>query len=219
MFCNNCGQQISEGMKFCNYCGKPVAEMSAANATAPQPNPVPTAPPNYTNQQVQSAPVYGNADVTPDDIANFVQSNASYYVNKLGGIQAGYSGWNWCSFLFSGYWFLYRKMYKTGFAILGSHIVLYFIMFFFGMAYNIEKWMWYLSAMELAPIICFGINGNKLYMKYVYDRVYRLKNAPREMQQQIIRTEGGTDVAAVICALVTMIAFSLFIAAIMQKIM
>lgn len=44
MFCNNCGKEIADDMKFCDGCGRPVGQQP--NAAPQQPNPYQQTPPN-----------------------------------------------------------------------------------------------------------------------------------------------------------------------------
>ena len=45
----------------------------------------------------------------------FISGNALQYVNKFRKIEStGHTTWNWAAFLFSPYWFFYRKLYKVG---------------------------------------------------------------------------------------------------------
>ncbi len=48
MFCNNCGQEITEGSKFCNGCGEAAPEpvtIQASSSPSPTPEPQPPTPP------------------------------------------------------------------------------------------------------------------------------------------------------------------------------
>ena len=37
-FCPNCGNQLSEGVRFCTYCGTPISGGSTTNVSQPQPS-------------------------------------------------------------------------------------------------------------------------------------------------------------------------------------
>ena len=48
MFCNNCGEEITEGSKFCNGCGEAAPEpvtIQASSSPSPTPEPQPPTPP------------------------------------------------------------------------------------------------------------------------------------------------------------------------------
>ena len=48
-------------------------------------------------------------------VMTLVSEKALYYLNKFRAMESGEKfTWNWAAFLFSPFWFFYRKMYKTG---------------------------------------------------------------------------------------------------------
>ena len=48
-------------------------------------------------------------------VMTFISSKAMTYLKKFRALESGKKlGWNWAAFLFSPYWFFYRKLYKPG---------------------------------------------------------------------------------------------------------
>ena len=92
-FCTNCGQEIQAGAKFCENCG------TAMYLNEPKKH-------GQSENEIYS------------DLALLVGKNFEYYIpkfKKLISRNANIS-WNWCAFLFTPYWRIYRKMYGYGIA-------------------------------------------------------------------------------------------------------
>jgi len=75
--------------------------------------------------------------------------------------------WNWCAFLVGPYWFIYRKMYGYGAAILAGIIVLSLI----------NEVL--ITLMLLSGYIALGVFGNYIYM----DHIYKLAEVGRYMTE------------------------------------
>ena len=66
-------------------------------------------------------------DVSAGDLAKLVQNNTPYYIPTFLFWKRFRRGrFNFCSFLFSGAWMLYRKMYKFGAIVTAIMVALYF---------------------------------------------------------------------------------------------
>ncbi|MBQ7295035.1 MAG: DUF2628 domain-containing protein [Clostridia bacterium] len=53
--------------------------------------------------------------VRTNTLGSFIRNNAQTYINKFKWSEIkGKNGFNWAAFLFSPYWFFYRKLYKPG---------------------------------------------------------------------------------------------------------
>jgi len=90
------------------------------------------------------------------------------------------TSWNWAAFLFTGYWFIYRKMYGIGFAILGANL----LFSFFGVINYL---------LSIGVSIFAGIMGNNLYMKYVDKELYYAKSLPEFQKLPVLSQRGGTN--------------------------
>ena len=99
--------------------------------------------------------------LTETEIAQMTLEKQEYYVDRFQKMQFSNSkvSWNWCAFLFTPYWFLYRKMYPIGAGILGGILFLNLLSGAFAMFVSI------------ACAIVFGILGNYIYMLNVKKEV------------------------------------------------
>lgn len=62
--------------------------------------------------------------VSTADAAAFIQKNTQTYLRKFFTVKSGKRTFNVCAFLFGGYWFIYRKMYKLGIIFLALTLAL-----------------------------------------------------------------------------------------------
>lgn len=103
--CPNCGANNPPDTLFCPTCGMP----RNVKGTETQ----------FSNPYVKFEDPF--KDVTVDgvsskDMAEFIQGSSYEYIRKFS--QKKHNGFNWAAFIFGPLWFLYRKMYKIGAAIL-----------------------------------------------------------------------------------------------------
>lgn len=112
--CPRCFNKNTIDAPFCHKCGYSFSE----NNTPPKPtfNGIPITPP--------FDPLLGlNKDETINDIkisdlAQYIKGNLLYYIPVFKNIfEKNKSKFNFSAFLFSGAWFLYRKLYKIGIAL------------------------------------------------------------------------------------------------------
>jgi len=115
----------------------------------------------------------------------YIQKNIDYYINKFTKMQMSVSSvsWNWCAFLFSSYWLIYRKMYKE-FAIVAALEV-----FTIPAAASLLE---PLGSLTLLVSIFTGLFGNYLYMKHI-DRLIDNEPVEEEIRLDEYRNKtGGT---------------------------
>lgn len=103
--CPNCGANNPPDTLFCLTCGMP-RNVNGAEA-------------QFNNPYVRFDDPF--KDVTIDgvsskDMAEFIQGSSYEYIRKFS--QKKHNGFNWAAFIFGPLWFLYRKMYKIGAAVL-----------------------------------------------------------------------------------------------------
>ncbi len=137
--CPNCGYENPKATFYCEKCGFPLNEQDRANNTGAAQNtsnPGQGVPFGQNPQQNGNMPpfVAGNIafdpmaginpdapladDVTAGEMAKFVGKNTPYFMIVFNKIKVfGSSRFNFCAFLFSGAYFLYRKMIGVGIAI------------------------------------------------------------------------------------------------------
>lgn len=169
MFCTKCGREIPDGTTFCGGCGTPVTAAAAAPEGA------------------------------LDEIALFVGKKAEYYKAvfrkfNVRGVETFAPTWNWCAFLFTFWWMLYRKLYLWALV----WILLTFIPFF-----GLVFW------------IAAGIVGNYLYYRHVTARIREARSAQPSHQLPAALTElGGVNdwiiPVAIVVTLGLLILFALF---------
>ncbi len=123
--CPHCFYDNSDDSLFCKNCGFPFVNSKVNVNTFPD-------IPNLTYFNLDS--IFGIDenetinDIKVSDIAEYVKSNVIYYIPIFKNISLkNKSRFNFSAFLFSGAWFLYRKLYKIG-IILTSIVTLLMIL-------------------------------------------------------------------------------------------
>ncbi len=67
--------------------------------------------------------------VSTEDVAVFVQQDATRYIQKFFSIKQGRKRINWAAMFFAPYWFFYRKLYKHGAIVMALMLILSFLSF------------------------------------------------------------------------------------------
>ncbi len=143
--CPVCGSLNAHSALFCNCCGAPLAKQPGQRPEgfpppysaygAPQrgaygPGPAPRSP--YSHPFIFD-PMGGvspgetlDAGVSYGDASKLVKSNTVYYMPVFRYIkETGKNKFNFCAFLFSGAWLLYRKQYRSGIIVTGLMFLIY----------------------------------------------------------------------------------------------
>lgn len=200
-YCPQCGSQNSSSNSFCIKCGNSFENRTFTPATtinvSNSENGISYSSTSnfnsggsYRQQNYQS---YNTSDSGNDsDIQLLIGQSSNYYSSKFieMRVKNQKTSWNWCSFLFTPYWFIYRKMYGYGAAVLGGLFIL--SMFRNPLAYFLL----------LAVYIAFGIYGNYVYMITLNKKADQLKSIPEQYKAQFISEKGGTNTAAVVLSAV-----------------
>ena len=212
--CPKCGAASKAEKKFCGVCGTSLIEDSGHHyqvAGTPVPPAAQTYQPNaYTPQAGAAQPyqpggyTYGQpaAPIYDNDMMMFLESEQQYYIAQFQKLQMSSTGaaWNWCSCLFGGCWFAYRKMYVAA----GIHIGLSFLfslMGTFGLLMMIALW------------VLSGVYGNYIYKDYVYKEVAKLKTMNEYVKGAYLAQKGGRNSNAAFAAMGILI-FLLIVAAV-----
>ncbi|TCL43547.1 RING finger protein [Harryflintia acetispora] len=118
--CPKCGTVNPSDGIFCQICGSRLGEGSGPHAQNPTQNPDPITLNPFTTPYGGVSPDEEIDGVSVRDIALYVGENSHYFIPKFKSFSGGgrHSTWNWPAFLFRGYYFLYRKMYGLGVALL-----------------------------------------------------------------------------------------------------
>ncbi len=194
IFCSACGAQANDGQRFCMKCGTPLVTTGTQQQTNTQqgsyaPHGTYNAAGRYNTPGSNYNP-YGHTIALDDDLNAFVQTNQVYYFNQFKKLNNQYSkiSWNWCSFMFSNLWFIYRKMYGIG-------VLLWIISFVLSMIPIIG------TALSWGVAIVSGMFGNYLYKEHAYTKISEAKNMDHMTKKAYIADKGGTSAGAVWAAI------------------
>lgn len=107
--------------------------------------------------------------------------------------------WSFPAFLFNGFWYIYRKMYKQGVALL-----LFVALLISSITYFPEHRFLSLPLLVLS-FIGSGIFGNGIYMRHIRNVARGALKAPANLRMEYIEKHGtvnkkATVIAAVVCA-------------------
>lgn len=201
VFCTQCGRKNDMSSSFCCGCG---ARLTTAQHTEVKHTFTPAASTNanpyaYTSQQFggySQGATYGNpySSVTTidTDIVQLVGTKTEYYVPKFQELksQNKKNSWNWCAFLVTPYWLIYRKMYGYGAAVLAGAFVISLI----GSAF--------LSLLALAGYIAFGVFANYVYLNYLEGKATQVKAMSEPYRTQFIAKNSGVNSTATILTVI-----------------
>ena len=153
----------------------------------------------------------------PDERAAYIQKNVGTYLRKFDKIRSDNSdsSWNWCAFLFTFDWLIYRKMYKLAIITLVCLFALEFVAGFIGLIIvpfeNDETLADLLIAIvDIAVCVVIGIKGDKWYKAKVDKLVEESAEMSSEEKQEHYK-KGGTNLPAVIIIVLISGAISLLL--------
>ncbi len=206
VFCTHCGRKNDSASSFCSGCGSriitsaPTPEVKHTFTPAANNN---ADPYSYTNQQYEGYQKSASYDTTHSnynssstaidtDIIQLIGVKSEYYVSKFQELksQNKKNSWNWCAFLATPYWLIYRKMYGYGACFLAGA----FITSLIGSVF--------LSLLSLAGYIVFGIFANYLYMTYLEGKANQVKSMTEPYRSQFIAKNGGINSIATILTVI-----------------
>ena len=130
-FCDNCGARLLAKKTTFDYMNIPddVTEMTEPKYFA-----------SYVigqNSEVEATAVYED-DVTAGDMACYVAVNTPYYLGAFKRIKNGGKKFNFSAALFSGVWFLYRKLYRFGALMLSVQALLAALKMYFARTASLD---------------------------------------------------------------------------------
>ena len=105
--CPNCGKQNDPDAVHCNQCGMPL-DVAAGGFFAGNPY--------LAGTDIDENEMIGENKA--GELAVFVQTSSKNYMPKFKKLAEGKKTFNWAAFIFSPYWFFYRKLYKPGIAFI-----------------------------------------------------------------------------------------------------
>lgn len=195
IYCTRCGAQNASSSAFCCKCGNSLSA-TATQHTEPHFTPSGNNSENHQNTNnayQQTGFQYNSAGQASfdSDTALYIGQNSEYYIPKFNSLKAQNKkdSWNWCSFLFAPYWFIYRKMYGYGAAILGCAFLLSFL-------------GWFGSILALGGYITFGVLGNYIYMSQVDKNISQGKTMSEPYKAQYIGKVSGVNSTATILTVI-----------------
>ncbi len=210
IFCTRCGRKNDNTALFCSGCGarlvtgisQPEVKHTFTPADPNNTNPYRYTNPQYNGYQQQTAfnnsYVYSSTTTVDADVVQLIGTKSEYYYPKFQEMKAQNkkTSWNWCAFLVTPYWLIYRKMYGYGAAVLAVA----FVIFLIGSAF--------LSLLTLAGYIVLGIFANYIYMTYLESKANQVKSMTEPYRSQFIAQNGGANSTATI---LTIIGYSVLI--------
>lgn len=194
VYCTRCGTQNVSTSSFCCKCGNPLQAIPQQHSKLHF-SPAGTVPQSpYGNSQQSYQLSYYNSYATSGvdtEMAIYIGNNSEYYTAKFNVMksQNKKNTGNWCAFLFAPYWFIYRKMYGYGAAILGG----VFILSLLG---------WFGSLLSFGGYITFGILGNYIYLQQVEKNVQQGKALSEPYKSQHISKVGGVNTTATVLTVI-----------------
>ena len=151
--CPRCGEFNKTEANYCNRCGvkfvkvPPIPMMNTEGQVTPTNQPtggfdVPSPPQAvpYSPDPLSGVPAdtVFEENVTAADLASFVSINTPYYMRVFDSIKRKKSKFNFSACLFSGIWFLYRKLYKIGSLIFSIEAVIYATRYYITQRYGLD---------------------------------------------------------------------------------
>ncbi len=169
-FCTRCSSPVSPDVAFCSNCGNQIA--AQLNAFQQY---------HYSQQNINA---YANS-LTEEDM--YIKQKIEYYKPRFNALRPLNEkvSWNWCAFLFSPYWLIYRKMYGWGLGVLAAQFFINIIGYPF-------------SILSIGISISIGILGNYLYLKRIDNLVEVSKNLSEQLKSQLINKNAGVNLTATV---------------------
>lgn len=163
--CPYCGEMNKSEANYCNRCGAkfakiqpvPVLNTDGSGQAPGQPNTfnVPTVPQTaaFAPDPLAGIPsdVVFEDNVTAADLAGFVSINTPYYMRAFDLHKRNRKKFNLSACVFSGIWFLYRKLYKIGSLIFSIEMLLYAIRFYVQQRYSVGIMNTLMTSVGLDP--------------------------------------------------------------------
>ena len=204
LFCTKCGTQNFATSAFCCKCGNPLTKAPERQQTPPKYSTSVSGNNPYSYVQSGYYPGSESNGYNPQsqyqtfnpgnrtNIEMLIGKNAEYYIPKFNDMKARNtkSSWNWCAFLFTPYWMIYRKMYGYGAAVLGGMFLLSLIGGVF------------LSLVSLAAYIVFGILGNYVYMQTLEKKALQMDMLTGGYKTEYANKNGGTNTTATVLTII-----------------
>ncbi len=141
--CSVCGGKNRKGAHFCDNCGAAFLENTYDIDFNNNENIDLNDPEQFMTFMInQAADIPPNTEydehVTAGDLACFIALNTPYYLRAFRRIKEGAKKFNFSAAIFSGVWFIYRKLYKVGALLLSIEVLLYSLKIYFTQTLSLE---------------------------------------------------------------------------------
>ncbi|MBE6784642.1 MAG: DUF2628 domain-containing protein [Ruminococcaceae bacterium] len=180
--CPNCHTPLKKEYAYCTRCGRP---------TNPLMNLVTY--PNGSRFYVPNTEAECAEKLIGEKSDEFMKDFYEMEVKKLK------PSWSFPAFLFNGFWYIYRKMYKQGIALLLFVALLINSITFF------PEHRFLSIPVTVLLFIASGIFGNGIYMRHIKNVARGALEAPANLRMDYIHKHGETDkkglaIAIAVCA-------------------
>lgn len=180
--CPNCHTPLKKEYAYCTRCGRP---------TNPLMNLVTY--PNGSRFYVPNTEAECAEKLIGEKSDEFMKDFYEMEVKKLK------PSWSFPAFLFNGFWYIYRKMYKQGIALLLFVALLINSITFF------PEHRFLSIPVTVLLFIASGIFGNGIYMRHIKSVARGALEAPANLRMDYIHKHGETDkkglaIAIAVCA-------------------
>ena len=165
-FCGKCGASLVDAVAFCSKCGTPIRAV-----------------------QVRVSSEFASTGLDPE-MGAYIGNESDNYLkvfSDMKGQHKNYS-WNWPAFFLAPFWFLYRKMYVPGGALLAVYFLLTLIEGAVG------------EVLLTVVAIITGIFANYFYMQTLEQKLARGRSLREPQRSQYIAAQGGTNLIVAILA-------------------
>lgn len=201
--CKSCGALSDGSRKYCVNCG---AELPEAEKTYSEPEHSGSAPAadsaaggGSEGSGFNSVFTGGGAQLHENvnygaELEAYINNNADHYIGKFAAIDnsSKRSSWNWASFFFGGFWFIYRKMYGLGAAMIAIQFFLELIGALSGFS----------LLFVLILKVVLGSCANSIYKSRVESDLRQVKDVEEPKKSLFIKKRGGVSFGAVIVSYV-----------------
>ena len=149
-----------------------------------------------------------------DERAAYIQKKVGTYLNKFDKLDSGEkaSSWNWCAFLFTCDWLIYRKMYKLAIIVLVALVAVELVaeIILYSVISNELVADLMVNMVSVVASVYVGIMGDRWYKKKIDKLVEEGASLEPDEKQEHYK-KGGTNVVAVIIILIVSSAINLLL--------
>ena len=177
--CKACGAELMPGNGFCGKCGTPVSSLNSQISN----DGIKQKGIELLNKAMSN---FKTETVLDDETGMYIGSKQEYYLARFVEMknQKNYTSWNIFSCLLGPFWFLYRKIYVFG----GALLALYVIAALIGGPLAL--------ILEIVFAVASGFLGNYFYMYDIEKRVKKGKEIQGYAKNQYVDQYGDVNATA-----------------------